>query len=136
MWLAKKLGTPGLALGFSISTIVNFVLLFVFLHRRLEGLDERRIVVSTLKYSIAALLAACSIQAMKLLVWPYADMTRFSGVLLQAAAAGFFGLLVYLGMCSLLKSEEFLELWKVTKRRFFKLDKNFKADDQSEARGI
>jgi putative peptidoglycan lipid II flippase len=136
IYLSKKLGAPGLALAFSLSTIVNFILLFVFLHRRLDGLDERRIIISTVKYSIAALLAACAIQAMKLLVWPYADMSRTWGVLLQASAAGIFGGIVYLGMCSLLKSEEFAELWKAAKSRLFKPSADFKSDDQGEARGI
>jgi putative peptidoglycan lipid II flippase len=136
IWLSRKYGPPGLALGFSISTIVNFVLLFVFLHRRLSGLDERRIVISIFKFTIAALLAGCAIQAMKLLVWPYVDMSRFWGVLLQATTAGIFGGIVYLGTCSLLKSEEFLEIWKVAKGRLLKPSKDFKADDQGEARGI
>lgn len=136
IFLSKRLGAPGLALAFSISTIINFILLFVFLHRRLHGLDERRIVISTAKYTAAAFLAACAIQSMKLLVWPYADMSRFWGVLLQASVAGIFGSLVYLGTCSLLKSEEFIELWKAAKNRFLKPAPDFKADDQGEARGI
>lgn len=136
IYLSKKFGVPGLALAFSISTIINFVLLFVFLHRRLHGLDERRIIMSITKYTVAAFMAVCAIQAMKLLVWPYADMSRFWGVLLQASAAGIFGSVVYLGMCSLLKSEEFAELWKAAKIRLFKPSADFKADDQGEARGI
>ncbi len=136
IYLSKKFGAPGLALAFSISTIINFLLLFVFLHYHLHGLDERRIIISISKYTIAAFLAACAIQAMKLLVWPYADMSRFWGVLLQASAAGIFGSLVYLGMCSLLKSEEFAELWKAAKTRLLKPSADFKADDQGEARGI
>lgn len=106
------------------------------MHRRLGNLDERKIIISVLKYTVAAFLAACAIQAMKLLIWPFTDMTRFWGVLLQAAAAGIFGTLVYLGMCSLLKSEEFNDLWQAAKKRFQKPKLDFKADDQGEARGI
>lgn len=136
IYLSKKFGAPGLALAFSISAIINFLLLFVFLHRRLQGLDVHRIIISVFKYTVAAFMAACVIQAMKLLIWPYADMNRFWGVLLQASVAGIFGSLVYLGMCSLLKSEEFSELWKAVKGRLFKPSSDFKVDDSGEARGI
>jgi putative peptidoglycan lipid II flippase len=136
IYLSKTMGTPGLALAFSISAIINFLLLCILLHRRLGNLDERKIIISVLKYTVAAFLAACAIQAMKLLIWPFTDMTRFWGVLLQAAAAGIFGTLVYLGMCSLLKSEEFNDLWQAAKKRFQKPKLDFKADDQGEARGI
>lgn len=136
LWLAPRLGVAGLALSFSVSTILNFILLFVFLHRRCHGLDEKHIIVSTLKYTVAAFFAAVTIQAMKLLVWPYADMTRFWGVLLQASVAGLFGVIVYLGVCSLLRSEEFLEFWQTIRRRLFKRLFALKADDQGEARGL
>ncbi len=92
LWLARKLGAPGLALGFSLSSIINFILLFVFLRRRLGGLDEGRILKSTFKYTLAAILAAIAIQAMKLLGWPYTDLSRFWGVALQAGSAAGFGL--------------------------------------------
>ncbi len=136
IYFARKWGAPGLALGFSLSSILNFILLFVFLRRKLGALDEFKIFKAVAKYSAAAILAALAIQAMKLLVWPYTDLTRFWGVALQAISAGGFGTLVYLGTCSLLRSEEFLELWTAAKTRLLKPWKKFKADDQSEARGI
>lgn len=136
LWLAPRLGVAGLALSFSASTILNFILLFVLLHRRCHGLDEKHIIVSTVKFTVAAIFAAVAIQAMKLLVWPYADMTRFWGVLLQASVAGLFGVIVYLGMCSLLRSEEFLEFWQTIRRRFFKRTLALRTEDQGEARGL
>lgn len=136
LWLAPRLGVPGLALSFSISSILNFVLLFVLLHRRCHGLDEKHIILSVLKFSIAAFFAGVAIQAMKVLVWPYADLTRFWGVLLQGAAAGLFGTLVYFSMCSLLRSEEFLEFWQTVKKRFFKQSLAIETEDQGEARGV
>ncbi len=137
LWLIGSFGVAGLALAFSVSSVLNFLLLFVFLHRRLGTLDEGRIVRSIFKSSVAALCAGIAIQAMKLLVWPATgDLERFSGVLLQAAAAGTFGLLVYLGVCSLLKSEEFIEVWAALKRRVGKSARNVAVEDQAEARGI
>lgn len=136
LWLARPLGVAGLALAFSISSILNFLILFVLLHRRMGGLDERRIIRSILKYSVAGIFAALAIQAMKLLIWPYADLSRFWGVLLQGVSAGLFGFVTYLGICSLLKSEEFIELWSAAKNRLRKNGSKIAPEDQGEARGI
>lgn len=136
LWLAKFLGVAGLALAYSLSMILNFVVLFVLLRWRLGYLDEKKIIISVSKFLGAALIMALSIQAMKLLVWPYADMTRFWGVLLQGGLAGLFGLMVYLAVCSLLKSEEFSELWAATKIRLVASAKKLVSDDQSEVRGV
>lgn len=136
LWLAPHYGVPGLALSFSLSSILNFVLLFILLHRRCHGLDEKHIIISVFKFSIAAFFAGVAIQAMKVLIWPYADLTRFWGVLLQGVTAGTFGTLVYLSICSLLKSEEFLEFWQTIKKRLFKKSLSIETEDQGEARGV
>ncbi len=136
LYLIKKFGVAGLALSFSLTTILNFVLLFSVLHRRLGTLDEKKIIFSTLKFSAAGIAMALSIQAMKLLVWPYVDMSRFWGILTQGAIAGLFGLIVYIAVCSLLKSEESAELWASAKVRLFDSAQELKSDDQGEVRGI
>lgn len=133
--LSRRFGAPGLALAFTCSSIFNFLMQFILLHRKFGGLDEKRLLRSTFKFSVAALFAAVAIQAMKLLVWPYADMTRFWGVLLQAGTAGIFGLIVYLALCSLMKSEELLELWGSFKTRIFRRQRTA-VEDSGEARGI
>ncbi len=137
LWLVGSFGVTGLALAFSVSSILNFLLLFVFLRRALGSLQEGRIVVSIFKSSVAAFCAGIAIQAMKLFVWPAtADLTRFWGVLLQAAAAGIFGLLVYFAVSSLMKSEEFIEVWAAIKRRVTRPWQKVQVEDQGEARGI
>ena len=133
---AHNLGVAGLALAFSASTIVNFLLLFVLLRRRVGRLDEKRIIISLAKCSAAGISMALVIQAMKLLIWPYLDMTRLWGILLQGSLAGIFGLIVYFAVCSLLKSEEFNELWQATKIKLFASAKKLKAEDQSEVQGL
>jgi len=137
LWLIKYWGVAGLALSFSLSMILNFLLLFFVLHHRLGSLDDKKIFVSLSKFSGAAIVMALSIQAMKLLVWPYVDMTRLWGVLSQGALAGLFGLVVYLAICSLLKSEEFIELYRATKIKLGVAAKKLHSeDDQGEVRGI
>jgi len=109
-------------------------MLWIILRLELGQLDELRILVSTIKFSAASLALGVTVQGMKLIIWPYIDMTRVWGVLTQGAAAGIAGILVYISFCSLLQSEEQLAFWASIKRRlpWHKID----AGDQGEARGI
>jgi putative peptidoglycan lipid II flippase len=54
--LVRVMGYRGLALGTSIAALVNAATLLVLLRRRLNGLDERRVVVSFAKITIASLV--------------------------------------------------------------------------------
>ena len=97
-------------------------------------MDEVKILVSVIKFSAAAIACGITVQGMKLVIWPYVDMTKFWGVLTQGLTAGLAGIFVYLAFCSLLRSEEFFHFWKAIKRKlpFRKVETN----DQGEARGI
>lgn len=132
--LVRVMGVAGLALAFSIASIINFIILWLVLRAEIGSLDEDRILFSTIKFSAAALAAGITIQGMKLVVWPYIDMTRVWGVFTQGAVAGVSGILVYLAFCSLLKSEEFIDFWNSVKRRLPK--KKVTTNDHGEARGI
>jgi putative peptidoglycan lipid II flippase len=132
--LAPRFGIAGLTLAFSISSIINFIILWIFLHIELGGLDEAKIFYSTLKFSAAALTGGITVQAMKIFIWPYIDMTRVWGVFIQGFVAGLSGLFIYLAFCYILKSEEFFSLLSSIKKRlpWGKIE----TSDQGEARGI
>ncbi len=128
------LGVAGLALAFSIASIVNFILLWLALRFEFGELDEGRILRSSFKFSVAAIASGIAVQGMKLLVWPYIDMTKMLGVLMQGLSAGISGILVYIAFCSLFKSEELFDFWSAIKRRL--PWKKIETGDQGEARGI
>jgi putative peptidoglycan lipid II flippase len=132
--LSRSMGVAGLALAFSISTIVNLILILAILRIELGSLDEYRVLLSTLKFIFAGIMSALGIQGMKLLVWPYIDMTKFFGIFIQGASAAIFGILIYLAVCALLQSEEIFAFWDSFRRRlnWKKVD----TTDQGEARGI
>lgn len=119
--LAPRMGVVGLALAFSISNIINFVILWLKLHLVFGTMDEERILISTAKFSMAAIAAGFTIQIMKLAIWPFIDMSRFLGVLTQGAVAGSLGLTAYFFVCFLLRSEEMFSFWGSLKRRVFKV---------------
>jgi putative peptidoglycan lipid II flippase len=134
LWFARRIGVAGLALAFSIANIVNFIMLWVALKIELGDLDELRILTSVIKFTTAAIACGVAAQGMKLVVWPFIDMTRLWGVLTQGLAAGISGIVVYLIVCSIMRSEEFFHFWEAIKRRF--LYKKLDTGDQGEARGI
>ena len=134
LYFAPKFGIAGLALAFSVASIFNFVLLWIFLKIEIGDMDEIKIIYSSLKFSIAALISGISIQGMKLLIVNYIDMTTFLGVLSQGLFSGLIGIIIYLAIASLLKSEELFYFWGLLKRRL--PWKKVETGDQGEARGI
>ncbi len=134
LWLSQRLGVSGLALAFSLSTILNFVLLWAWLYVKIGGMDQAKILVSTLKFSVAGIVAGFVIQLLKNLIWPFIDMNTFSGVLTQGFIAASGGALVYLLVCALLRSEEFFDFSNLIKRKLSW--RKVKVDDQGEVRGL
>ena len=58
LWLVRLMGYRGLALGTSIAAMLNAAMLFVFLRRRLGGLEGRRVSIAFVKIAIASLAMA------------------------------------------------------------------------------
>ncbi|MDP3900313.1 MAG: murein biosynthesis integral membrane protein MurJ [bacterium] len=132
--ICQPLGVAGLALAFSISMIINFALLWILLKAEFGNLDEVRILMSTLKISLASIAAGISIQAVKFLIEPLVNMTKFWGVLTQGFLAGSFGIIIFIIVCWLLKSEELLNFIRSIRSKFKR--EKIETDDVSEARGI
>ncbi len=131
---SKTLGVAGLALAFSIANILNFVLLWIWLYFAIGNLDIGNIVVSVLKFTASAIGAGLAAQIMKVVIWPFIDMTTFAGVFTQLVVSGSAGLLIYLLLCSLFKSEELFGFIASLRNRW--PFKKVKVDDQGEARGV
>lgn len=134
IWLSGQMGVAGLALAFSLTSIANLILLWLWLNFEIGNIDELKIFISTVKFSLAALAAGLAVQGMKLVIGTNIDMTRFWGVLTQGSIAGLSGILIYLLICLILKSEELFNFWASLKRRW--PAKKIETPDQGEARGI
>lgn len=130
----KTMGVAGLALAFSIANILNFLLLWVWLYFAVGNLDIGNILISVLKFTASAIAAGLIAQIMKVVIWPFIDMTKFVGVLTQLVVSGTAGLLIYLLFCYLFKSEELYGFISALKNRW--PFKKVKIDDQGEARGV
>lgn len=133
--LSKRMGVSGLALAFSIANIVNFALLFIWIYVKNGNIKLRKIIKAVTKFSISAIIAGGGAQAVKYLIWPFIDMTKFSGVFIQLISAGFVGVIIYALSCYVLKNKEMLDFVESFKRKisFKKIDN---IGDSGEARGL
>jgi len=131
--LGQRMGVSGLALAASVSSALNFILLWLFLYVEIPIFNAFPIFISALKYSAAALLAGVAIQISKIAVWPYIDMARFYGVFVQLSVSFLVGALVYALICKMLGSEEMDSFFSALRGRW--RFKKVSVEDQSEARG-
>lgn len=120
-WLTRdKFDVEGLALAFSIASIVNAALFWILLRLRLGHLEENTTLLSFYKMTVGALLMGIAIQALKNLAAPWMDMEKFWGVLAQGMTAGLGGLVVY-GLTGLiLKNPEMLIFIETIRKKFVK----------------
>lgn len=93
--LSQSLGVLGLALAFSIASIIQFFGLMFLLHRKVGDLDEENLAKHTMKILAASLLMVVTVQAAKYAAAPLVDMQTFIGVAIQTVFAGFVGLTTY-----------------------------------------
>ena len=110
---ASHLGIVGLVLAFSISSIFNLVLLYLFLRFKIGFFDERHIFETFLKIIISSLLAGFFSWRTLYLIEPFLKTQTGLGILIQALAAGFVGLGIYFLVCYFLKVEEIFLLKKM-----------------------
>lgn len=132
--LGKKMGVAGLALAFSLANIINFIGLWLAIYFKIGSLDISNILKSVLKFTVSATSAGAVAQLMKIVVWPFIDMTTFSGVLVQLSSSLGVGLVVYAFLCYLLKSEELSGFISALRNRW--PFRKVKIEDQGEARGV
>jgi putative peptidoglycan lipid II flippase len=132
--LGKSMGVAGLALAYSIANILNLLLLWVWLNFSVGWLDIGNIAWSVLKFTTSAIAAGGAAQITKTIVWPFIDMTKFSGVFTQLMAALVVGSIVYLFFCYLFQSEELFSFLSALRRRL--PFRKVKIEDQGEARGF
>ncbi|NQT49913.1 murein biosynthesis integral membrane protein MurJ [Candidatus Kuenenbacteria bacterium] len=119
-FLVQKIGVLGLALGFSISSIINFILLVVWLKIKVKDIGHNGILIALAKISFASLLMGVAAQYIKTWIGLSVDMQRFWGVLTQGFVAGIVGIAVFVLVGYLLKTEELLSFMASLKRKMFK----------------
>jgi len=113
----NNLGVSGLALSFSIASVVNFILLWVLLRLRLKNLNEHLILPALYKMSVAAIFMGLAIQGMKTVTATFLNTHTFLGIFLQGLIAGLVGLIAYTAIGLILKSHEMIIFIDTIKRK-------------------
>lgn len=111
-FLSKTMGVEGLALAFSLSSIVNLIILIVLLRLRLGNLDDKKVIWSIFKISINSLIAGAIIYLMLRVLADLLDLRTFVGIFTQGAVAGLAGSLVYLAISLFTNCEEIVIIKK------------------------
>ena len=106
----ERFGVLGLALAFSLSNILNLVLLFLALHYRLGRLDGEKIAISAGKILVATFMLGLAAQAVKYPMVQVLGLETFLGVSLQMISATLAGVAAYSLTAWLLRSEELILL--------------------------
>ena len=125
----------GLAIAFSVSSVVNMSLLLVFLRRNFENLEEKQIAKAVLKIAIAALGAGAAAQFGKIVVGTRGELDTFMAILTQLVVAGGFGAAAFSLLCYYLKVEEFFSFTQSVTRKLFKAKKHI-AEDTGDVTGL
>ena len=116
----ENISIIGLPLAFSIAVIFQFVLLFIFLYKKIGNFKIReffysleRIIVSTTFMFILTYLTLSFVAGL-------VDLKTFSGVFIQGVSAGLVGILTYLLFSFILKSSEIWIIKSAIIKQFIK----------------
>jgi putative peptidoglycan lipid II flippase len=105
--LGPIMGVEGLALSFTISSIISAAWLLIALHRRVGHLDEERIFSSVLKILGVTMMMGLTVQGTKYFLESFGlVLTSGFAVLVQAVVAGGVGIFAYIVFSILFRIEE------------------------------
>lgn len=110
MWVNSRvwhLGILGIGMALSISTLTQFLLLFLIMHKRYKTIDTRMIVQSQSKIMLAAAVMGVLLWSlMRLLDKLVFDTTRTIPLIALTSIVGIIGLALFFEMAKLLKIPE------------------------------
>lgn len=102
-----KFGVEGIAFAYSLGSIINFLLLFIFLDRKVDGFDKISMSISIFKILVATIFTGFALWIpIKLLDQLVFDTTRTINLLILTGIASLAGLSLYLFLTWLLNVEE------------------------------
>lgn len=115
--LYRPLGVAGLALAFSLASLLQLVFLALWLRRRLGGLDGARLLHATGTLTAAALVMGVVTQGIKYAVGHWSGTQTFVGVAVQGGLAAVGGLVTYLAVSLVLGAPEAWDFFEPLRRR-------------------
>lgn len=111
------MGVAGLALGYAVGGIINFILLWFFLRHRVGSLNEKEIISSALKIIFSSLLAGLTAYFALRFMDKLVNTRTLLGIFSQGLVAGLAGILIYCLAGLLFRSPEIWTLWRGIRHR-------------------
>lgn len=133
--LIGKFQVLGLAIAFSLASVVQMLILLFVLRSRFESLDDKNIFQSVIKISIASVLSGIGIQIVKYQVGHWVNIDTFKGIFLQLGIAGTAGVFIFLLTSHFIGIKEFINFKNSLSRKIFKT-KGEIVEDISDVSGI
>lgn len=115
--LSFSLGVAGLALGFALGSVLNMILLWFFLERKVSDLNSSEIFVSGVKIVIASFFAGLAAYGALQFMDKLVSTRTVLGIFSQGLAAGIIGIAAYFFVGLLLRSPEIKTFWDSIKNR-------------------
>ena len=126
--LIGRFGVYGLAGAFALYSVFNMALLYVYLKKQINDLDEARILRSVSTVMLASVAAAGAIQVGKDIMGTAGPLDTFMAVLRQFVVAGGMGAVVFALACHYLRVEEYSQFVGAMKRKLFREKKAIQED--------
>ena len=133
--LIKSFGVFGLAVAFSVSSILNMVLLMVFLKKQIGNLGGKEISRATLQIAAASLIGGAAAQFGKYLVGTQGELDTFLAVFVQFVIASSLGAAAFSLTAYYLRIPEFFQFTNSLTRKVLRSKKTI-GEDTGEVSGI
>jgi len=135
LFLIGRYEIQGLAMAFSLTSLVQMLLLFFALRSRFDDLGDKKIIKSIGQIALAAIFSGIGVQSSKYFIASLVDMDTFLGVFTQLVFSGGFGILIFLTLCHFLRLEEYLSFKSSLTRKIFKNKKTI-TENTGEVSGV
>ncbi|EKE21000.1 MAG: hypothetical protein ACD_7C00386G0001, partial [uncultured bacterium] len=127
--LIEKFQILGLAIAFSVASIINMATLFFLLDKKFKDVRKNAMLTPIVKILIASAFATLAIYLTRHTLANFIHLKTFGEVLVQLIVAGGMGVSVFLIACYWLQVEEFNDFKKTTFNYIFKKSKNLEISD-------
>jgi putative peptidoglycan lipid II flippase len=124
-YAVQHFGIPGMVLAFSISSILQLIMLIMELHHKIGDLRDEFLMTNSLKIAIGSLASGVAAYVTLYAVAPLVNMQTYWGILIQGSTSAIIGVVVYLVACWLLKVDESDHWIKLLKQAVTKSGKPF-----------
>jgi len=118
--LAERFGLLGLVSAFTISSILQLIILWIALYAKIGILYMGKLLYAVGKILVATFFMGIAAQGAKYYIGAFGDINTFVEILMQTVAAGAVGLAVFIAISTYLKNEEILVFRAAINRRLLK----------------